>query len=85
MQELGTATAYKQTPSENNTVGNDHCDHLLIQFPVNVKDRQDKIPTMYWLPKLYKNHIKHDLFPAQAHVFLLNFHKVRGPINKFEN
>ena len=33
---------------------NDHCSHLQLKFSVSVKDRQDKLPTMYLLPKLHK-------------------------------
>ena len=28
---------------------------------VKAKDNQDKVPTLYWLPKLHKKHIKQDL------------------------
>ena len=31
-------------------------------FSVNVKDRNDKLPTMYWLPKLHKKRIKLDFY-----------------------
>ena len=27
-------------------------------FPVNVKERKDKLPTMYWLPRLHKRPYK---------------------------
>ena len=33
---------------------NGHCNHLALKFPVCVKERQDRRPTMYWLPKLHK-------------------------------
>ena len=33
---------------------NDHCSHLPLKCAVSVKDGQDKLPTMYWLPKLHK-------------------------------
>ena len=46
---------YKEVSAEENSVVNDHCSHLLLKFVVNVKDRKDKLPTMYWLPKLLKN------------------------------
>ena len=31
-----------------------HCNHLALKFSVCVKERQDRLPTMYWLPKLHK-------------------------------
>ena len=33
---------------------NGHCNHLALTFSVCVKERQDRLPTMYWLPKLHK-------------------------------
>ena len=33
---------------------NGHCNHLALKFSVWVKERQDRLPTMYWLPKLHK-------------------------------
>ena len=54
-QELGGTRPYKETSAEENSVINDHCSLSPIKFSVNAKDRQDKLPTMYWLPKLHKN------------------------------
>ena len=31
-----------------------HCNHLALKFSVYVKERQDRLPTMYWLSKLHK-------------------------------
>ena len=36
------------------TVVNIHSDDLPDKCAVNVKERQDKLPAMYWLPKLHK-------------------------------
>ena len=33
---------------------------LGIHFGVKAKENQDKVPTLYWLPKLHKNPIKQD-------------------------
>ena len=33
---------------------NVHCIHLALKFSVCVKGCQDRLPTMYWLPKLHK-------------------------------
>ena len=35
-----------------------HCNHLALKFSVCVKERQDRLPTMYWLPKLHKTPYK---------------------------
>ena len=37
---------------------NGHCNHLVLNFSVCVKERQDRLPTMYWLPKLHKRPYK---------------------------
>ena len=37
---------------------NGHCNHLALNFSVCVKERQDRLPTMYWLPKLHKTPYK---------------------------
>ena len=31
-----------------------HCNHLALKFSVCVKERQDRIPTIYWLTKHHK-------------------------------
>ena len=37
---------------------NGHCNHLALKFSVCVKERQDRLPTMYRLPKLHKRPYK---------------------------
>ena len=37
---------------------NGHCNHLALKFSVCVMERQDKLPTMYWLPKPHKRPYK---------------------------
>ena len=37
---------------------NGHCNHLALKISVCVKERQDRLPTMYWLPKLHKTPYK---------------------------
>ena len=37
---------------------NGHCNHLALKFSVCVEERQDRLPTMYWLPKLHKTPYK---------------------------
>ena len=41
---------------------NGHCNHLALKFSVCVKERQDRLPTMYWLPKLHKRPYKARFF-----------------------
>ena len=40
------------------SVVNGHCNHLALKFSVCVMERQDRLPTMYWLPKLHKTPYK---------------------------
>ena len=35
-----------------------HSNELPYKFAVNVKERQDKLPTMYWLPNRHKRPYK---------------------------
>ena len=37
---------------------NGHGNHLALKFSVCVKERQDRLPTMHWLPKLHKRPYK---------------------------
>ena len=46
--------AYEETSTDERTVVNSYSNELPYQFAVIVKERQDKLPTMYWLPKLHK-------------------------------
>ena len=48
-QELSGTKAYKETSEEEKSVVNGHCNHLALKFSVCVKERQDRLPTMYWL------------------------------------
>ena len=45
---------YEETSNDKKYVVNSHSNELPNKFNVNVKERQDKLPTMYWLPKLHK-------------------------------
>ena len=60
--ELVDTNAYKLKPSlsERVIVDGYGC-HTALLFGVKAKENQDKVPTLYWLPKLHKNPIKQDL------------------------
>ena len=49
---------HEQTSEEEKSVVNGHCNHLALKNSVCVKERQDRLPTMYWLPKLHKTPYK---------------------------
>ena len=54
-QELNGTKAYEETSKDEKSVV---YSHLNKKFAVNVKKRQDRLPTMYWLPKLHKKPYK---------------------------
>ena len=57
-QELSRTKAFKETSEEEKSVVNGHCNHLALKFSICVKERQDRLPMMYWLPKLHKRPYK---------------------------
>ena len=57
-QELNGTKAYEETSTDEKTVVNSHSNDLPYKFAVNVKERQDKLPTMYWLLKIHKRPYK---------------------------
>ena len=66
--------AYKQQPSLSKRVIVDgHGCHTALHFGVKAKENQDKVPTLYWLPKLHKNPIKQDLLQILVLVRQQNF------------
>ena len=57
-QELYDTRAYQQTDSVEMSVVNAHLNELPVKFSVCVNESQDKLPMMYWLPKLHKRPYK---------------------------
>ena len=57
-QELDGARAYLETNTDEMSVVNAHLNDLPVNFSVCVNEGQDKLPTMYWLPKLHKRPYK---------------------------
>ena len=55
-------------------VGGHGC-HTALHFGVKAKENQDKVTTLYWLPKLHKNPIKQGLL-----LILKGVKKVRSAI-----
>ena len=49
-----TDSKNSKEPQQKKSVVNGHCSHLALKFSVCVKERQERLPTMYWLPKLHK-------------------------------
>ena len=58
-RELVDTNAYKPQPSLSERVIVDgHGCHKALHFGVKAKENQDKVPTLYWLPKLHKKPYK---------------------------
>ena len=57
-QELDGTRAYLETDTDEVSVVNAHLNDLPVKFFVCVNEGQDKLPTMYWLPKLHKRPYK---------------------------
>ena len=53
-QELDVTSADKVTDSDEIYVVIAHLNELPVKFSVCVNEGQNKLPTMYWLPKLHK-------------------------------
>ena len=51
-QELNCTKANKETSKDEKSVVYSHSNEIPNKFAVDVKERQDRLPTMYWLPKL---------------------------------
>ena len=61
--ELDDTNAYKLQPSLSKRMIVDvHGCHTALHFGVKAKENQDKVPTLYWLPKLHKNLYKERFF-----------------------
>ena len=58
-RELVDTNAYKLQPSLSERVIFDgHGCHTALHFGVKAEENQDKVPTLYWLPKLHKKPYK---------------------------
>ena len=58
-RELVDTNAYRLQPSLSERVIVDgHGCHTALHFGVKAKENQDKVPTLYWLPKLQKKTYK---------------------------
>ncbi|MCU7801043.1 MAG: hypothetical protein KZQ70_13125, partial [gamma proteobacterium symbiont of Lucinoma myriamae] len=56
-QELGSTNTYINTSIDEKSIVDEHRQHT-AKFDVSIKMNQDRLPTLYWLPKLHKNPYK---------------------------
>ena len=58
-REILDTYAYKLQPSlSERAIVDGHGCHTALHFGVKAKENQDKVPTLYWLPKLHKRPYK---------------------------
>ena len=57
-RELNGTKAYEETSIDEKSVVYRHSNEIPNKFAVYVKERQDRLPTMYWLCKLHKRPYK---------------------------
>ena len=57
-QELNGTKAYEETSIDEKSIVYSNLNEIPNKFPVDVKERQDRLPTMYWLPNLHKRPYK---------------------------
>ena len=72
-QELKGTKAYEETSIDEMSVVYSHSNEIPNKFAVDVKEHQDRLPTMYWLPKLHKRPIKLGSLQILALVQLQSF------------
>ena len=59
IQELGSTKTYKRISTDERSIVNGHSIKVATKFAVNIeKKKQDRLPTLYWLPKLHKRPYK---------------------------
>ena len=71
-QELNGTKAYEDTSIDEKSVVYSHSNEIPYKFAIDVKERQDRLPVMYWLPKL-QDRIKLGSLQILALVQLQNF------------
>ena len=57
-QELNGTKAYEETFIDEKYVAYSHSNEIPNKFAIYVKECKDRLPTLYWLPKLHKRPFK---------------------------
>ena len=58
IQELGSTKTYERISIDERSVVNTHSIDITAKFAVSIKEKQSRLPTLYWLPKLHKRPYK---------------------------
>ena len=58
IQELGSTKTYERISTDERSIVNTNSIDITAKFAVSIKEKQDRLPTLYWLPKLHKRPYK---------------------------
>ena len=58
IQELSSTKTYKRISTNESSIVNTHSIDITAKSEVSIKEKQDRLPTLYWLPKLPKRPYK---------------------------
>ena len=62
---------HERISTDERSIVNTHSIDVTSKFAVSIKEKQDRLPTLYWLPKRHKRPIKHVSLLILVHVRLL--------------
>ena len=48
----------ERTSTDEKSIVDNHCCHITTKFALGISENQEKIPTLYWLPKLHNRQYK---------------------------
>ena len=54
IQELGSTKTYERVSTDERSIVNTHSINIAAKFAVGIKENQNRLLTLYWLPKLHK-------------------------------
>ena len=52
-RELGSTKTYERISTDKRSIVNTHSIDISAKFEVGIKENQDRLLTLYWLPKLH--------------------------------
>ena len=58
LHELCSTKTYERISSDERAIVNTHSIDITSKFAVSIKEKQDRLPKLYWLPKLHKRPYK---------------------------
>ena len=68
IQEFGSTKTYKRISTDERSIVNTRSIDITAKFAVGIKESQDKLPTLYWLPNFINDLIKHVSLRILVHV-----------------